>query len=213
MQDPIKSGLAAGWKHVDASTLSRGQTVDADVVVIGTGAGGGVTADILSDAGLRVVLVEEGPLRSSSDFRMREADAYPELYQESASRKTADKGVKRARGGRASKGATPADEKPPVAASADETSAYEQPRPSEAAAPEPGPAPMTSTPSLPAPRLGDRALFPDLQARAYLNHAAISPPSRAVQAALHACIAALARAPAERGAGGRRLVDPSSRRY
>lgn len=48
---------------------------------------------------------------------------------------------------------------------------------------------MTSTPSLPAPRLGDRALFPDLQARAYLNHAAISPPSRAVQAALHACIA------------------------
>ena len=93
MQDPIKSGLAAGWKHVDASTLSRGQTVDADVVVIGTGAGGGVTADILSDAGLRVVLVEEGPLRSSSDFRMREADAYPELYQESASRKTADKAI------------------------------------------------------------------------------------------------------------------------
>ncbi|HNL98370.1 MAG TPA: OST-HTH/LOTUS domain-containing protein, partial [Accumulibacter sp.] len=62
-----------------------------------------------------------------------------------SARKTADKGVKRARGGRASKGATPADEKPPVAASADETSAYEQPRPSEAAAPEPGPAPMTST--------------------------------------------------------------------
>ncbi|WP_300329370.1 NYN domain-containing protein [Accumulibacter sp.] len=61
-----------------------------------------------------------------------------------SARKTADKGVKRARGGRASKGATPADEKPPVAASADETSAYEQPRPSEAAAPEPGPAPMTS---------------------------------------------------------------------
>lgn len=29
-------------------------------------------------------------------------------------------------------------------------------------------------------RLGDRSLFPDLQARAYLNHAAISPPSRAV---------------------------------
>jgi choline dehydrogenase-like flavoprotein len=67
--------------------------VEADVVIVGSGAGGGVTADILSDAGLHVVLVEEGPLRSSSDFRMREADAYPELYQESASRKTADKAI------------------------------------------------------------------------------------------------------------------------
>src|SRR5690349_4985015 len=93
MKDPIKTGLASGWKHIDASTLTAGQTLEADVVIVGTGAGGGVTADILSDAGLNVVLVEEGPLRSSSDFQMREADAYPELYQESAARKTADKAI------------------------------------------------------------------------------------------------------------------------
>jgi choline dehydrogenase-like flavoprotein len=37
--------------------------------------------------------VEEGPLKSSSDFRMREAEAYPELYQESAARKTRDKAI------------------------------------------------------------------------------------------------------------------------
>ncbi|HMY07959.1 MAG TPA: GMC family oxidoreductase, partial [Accumulibacter sp.] len=60
MFDPIKDGLASGWKHIDASTLARGQTLEFDVVIVGTGAGGGVTADILSDAGLRVVLVEEG---------------------------------------------------------------------------------------------------------------------------------------------------------
>jgi choline dehydrogenase-like flavoprotein len=93
MHDPIKHGLTTGWRHIDASTLAESQTVEADVVVVGTGAGGGVTADILSDAGLRVVLVEEGPLRSSSDFKMREAVAYPELYQESAARKTADKAI------------------------------------------------------------------------------------------------------------------------
>ena len=93
MKDPIKIGLASGWKHIDASRLTEGHTLEADVVIIGTGAGGGVTADILSDAGLRVVLVEEGPLRSSSDFKMLEADAYPELYQESAARKTADKAI------------------------------------------------------------------------------------------------------------------------
>jgi hypothetical protein len=39
------------------------------------------------------VLVEEGPLRSSGDFRMLESDAYPQLYQESAARKTRDKAI------------------------------------------------------------------------------------------------------------------------
>ncbi|WP_313950905.1 GMC family oxidoreductase [Accumulibacter sp.] len=93
MDDPIKAGLAAGWKHIDGSTLASSQTIETDVLIVGTGAGGGVTADLLSGAGLRVVLIEEGPLRSSSDFKMRESDAYPELYQESAARKTADKAI------------------------------------------------------------------------------------------------------------------------
>jgi hypothetical protein len=38
-------------------------------------------------------VVEEGALHSSRDFRMREADAYPALYQESAARSTRDKGI------------------------------------------------------------------------------------------------------------------------
>jgi choline dehydrogenase-like flavoprotein len=93
MKDRIRVGLAAGWKHVDASKLAASRSHEFDVVIVGSGAGGGVTADILSDAGLAVALVEEGPLRSSSDFHMREAEAYPQLYQESAARKTADKAV------------------------------------------------------------------------------------------------------------------------
>jgi choline dehydrogenase-like flavoprotein len=39
------------------------------------------------------VIVEEGPLASSSEFRMREREAYPRLYQESAGRQTRDKGI------------------------------------------------------------------------------------------------------------------------
>jgi choline dehydrogenase-like flavoprotein len=93
MRDPIREGIAAGWKHVDASLLTGDQTVEADVVIIGSGAGGGVSAEILAAAGLKVVIVEEGPLRSSNDFRMLEAEAYPDLYQESAARKTADKAI------------------------------------------------------------------------------------------------------------------------
>ena len=93
MRDPFREGLASGWKHVDASQLTEAQTLEADVVIVGSGAGGGVTAEILTAAGLDVVIVEEGPLRTSSDFNMREAEAYPELYQESAARKTADKAI------------------------------------------------------------------------------------------------------------------------
>ncbi|HJV85671.1 MAG TPA: GMC family oxidoreductase [Noviherbaspirillum sp.] len=91
--DPIQAGLANGWKVIDAATLKDKRTVEADVAIIGTGAGGGVTAEILALAGLNVVLIEEGPLKSSSDFKMREAQAYPALYQESAARKTKDKAI------------------------------------------------------------------------------------------------------------------------
>ena len=89
--DPIREGLARGWRVVAGAA---GDAVyEADVAIVGTGAGGAMAADILSAAGLRVILIEEGPLRSSSDFRMREADAYPQLYQASAARKTRDKGI------------------------------------------------------------------------------------------------------------------------
>ncbi len=93
VSDPVRAGIAEGWRVIDASTLDVDRTLEADVVIVGTGAGGGTAAEILAQAGLRVLLIEEGPLRSSTDFRMREADAYPDLYQESAARKTKDKAI------------------------------------------------------------------------------------------------------------------------
>ena len=93
INDPIREGLAKGWLHIDASQLGQDAVLEADVCIIGTGAGGGIAADVLSDTGLKVVMIEEGMLRSSTDFRMLESEAYPTLYQESASRKTADKAI------------------------------------------------------------------------------------------------------------------------
>ena len=69
--DPWQSAAARGWKIVDASTLERDADLEADVVIVGTGAGGGTAAEILSDAGLTVILIEEGPLATARDFRMR----------------------------------------------------------------------------------------------------------------------------------------------
>lgn len=91
--DPIQAGLAQGWKVIDASKLTDNRSIECDVAIIGTGAGGGVTAEVLALAGLNVVLIEEGALKSSKDFKMREAQAYPTLYQESAARKTLDKSI------------------------------------------------------------------------------------------------------------------------
>lgn len=91
--DPIRDGMNKGWMHIDASQLGKNATLEADVCIVGTGAGGAITADVLSDTGLKVVMIEEGMLRTSTDFRMLESEAYPTLYQESASRKTADKAI------------------------------------------------------------------------------------------------------------------------
>ncbi|HTS52343.1 MAG TPA: GMC family oxidoreductase [Burkholderiales bacterium] len=93
LPDPVAEGLAAGWSATNASKLAGDLRLDADVAIVGTGAGGGTAAEILTKAGLRVVMLEEGPLMSSSAFHMRESEAYPDLYQESAARKTKDKGI------------------------------------------------------------------------------------------------------------------------
>ena len=91
--DPIRIGLASGWKSIDAARLDKPLDVEADVAIIGSGAGGGVTAELLAMAGLKVVILEEGPFASSSEFRMQEREAYPRLYQDSAGRQTADKAI------------------------------------------------------------------------------------------------------------------------
>ena len=62
MQDPIKLGLASGWKHIDASTLASGQTIETDVVIVGTGAGGGAVSYTHLDVYKRQVMSGKRPL-------------------------------------------------------------------------------------------------------------------------------------------------------
>lgn len=83
----------ASWRHINGENLAQPLELDADVLIIGSGAGGGVSAEMLSDAGFSVVIVEEGPLRTAKDFTMKEETAYADLYQEAAARKTKDKAI------------------------------------------------------------------------------------------------------------------------
>ena len=91
--DPILQGLQRGWKVLGGRHVPLPQRIECDVAIIGSGAGAGITAELLTKAGLHVVIVEEGQLKSSTDFKQREPEAYASLYQEAAGRKTKDKGI------------------------------------------------------------------------------------------------------------------------
>ena len=85
--------MARGWKVMGGAFAKPPEKITCDVAIIGSGAGAGITAELLTKAGLTVVIIEEGPLKSSSDFNQKESEAYPQLYQESAARKTEDKAI------------------------------------------------------------------------------------------------------------------------
>jgi choline dehydrogenase-like flavoprotein len=90
--DPFRAGLARGWKVINGQT-DLPASLSCDVAIVGTGAGAGISAELLSRSGLHVVLVEEGPLKTSTDFNQRELEAYSTLYQEAGGRKTKDKAI------------------------------------------------------------------------------------------------------------------------
>lgn len=73
--------------------LEHDLALEADVVIVGTGAGGGVSAEVLAEAGLKVVMLEEGGYYTARDFHMLEAEALTQLYYELGARKTRDKSI------------------------------------------------------------------------------------------------------------------------
>lgn len=91
--DPIAIGRAHGWRIDDAATGREHSQIDADVAILGSGIGGVLAAARLAASGAKVVLLEEGGLYSSRDFRLDERRAYAELYQDNAARQTTDKGI------------------------------------------------------------------------------------------------------------------------
>lgn len=88
--DPFRQGLDRGWITHDASRLEHDLQLHADIAVIGSGAGGATSAQRLSAAGFKVLLIEEGPLKTSSDFKLLEHEAYASLYQEGLGRMSKD---------------------------------------------------------------------------------------------------------------------------
>src|SRR3954471_17516049 len=64
--------------------------LEADVVVVGSGAGGGVVAGTLAQQGLKVVVLEAAGYFNESDFKQLELLAYQEMYWRGGPTPTAD---------------------------------------------------------------------------------------------------------------------------
>lgn len=75
-----------------------GETLHADAVVIGTGAGGATAAARLAEAGLDVIIVESGELVHGADFDEREGVMFERLYADGGLRTTDDLGVSMVQG-------------------------------------------------------------------------------------------------------------------
>lgn len=76
-----------------AKDVPTGFDVETDVCVIGSGAGGGVMAARLAEAGRQVLVLEEGPHVPASKMNQREADMYPLLYRDGGNQTTENGGI------------------------------------------------------------------------------------------------------------------------
>src|SRR4051812_45350208 len=80
-------------KPIQPLVPEDGQTIEADVVVVGSGSGGSVVAATLARAGKKVVVLEAGGYHNESDFLQLELPAYQEMYWRGGPTPTVDGNV------------------------------------------------------------------------------------------------------------------------
>src|SRR3954468_476614 len=66
-------------------TFERDETLECDVAVIGSGAGGAAAAWVLSQAGLKVLIIEEGRKFEPQELSTKQSWALRNIYGERAS--------------------------------------------------------------------------------------------------------------------------------
>jgi choline dehydrogenase-like flavoprotein len=80
-------------RRIRPLAITRDTRLDCDVVVIGSGAGGGVVAGELAALGKDVIVLEQGGYLAEADFTHLEGDAFRRLYDAGGLRATNDLGL------------------------------------------------------------------------------------------------------------------------
>eukprot|EP01132_Coremiostelium_polycephalum_P005860 gene5860-7289_t len=82
-----------GQENLSFIKINSDRSLKADVVIIGSGAGGGVTASVLSQAGYKVIVLEKGSYIPPSNMTWKEAEAFPLMYEQAGTMTTDDLGI------------------------------------------------------------------------------------------------------------------------
>jgi long-chain-alcohol oxidase len=77
---PLGENRGAPPKPLDPIEIDRDTDLECDVVIVGSGAGGGTTAGVLAAAGLDVVVLEAGHYYDDEDFDGSELTALTKMY-------------------------------------------------------------------------------------------------------------------------------------
>ncbi len=84
---------AAAGAEADRARSCHGDTLEADVVVVGSGSGGATIAGTLAQAGQKVIVLEAAGYFTEADFMQLELPAYQEMYWRGGPTPTADGNV------------------------------------------------------------------------------------------------------------------------
>ena len=90
---PLRVPVEPGPSEIEPVRIERRAILEADVVVVGSGAGGGVVASELAKAGRSVVLVEAGEYVREQEMPLSEIDGLDRMYLDHGLLATDDAGV------------------------------------------------------------------------------------------------------------------------
>ncbi|HJR45364.1 MAG TPA: GMC family oxidoreductase [Actinomycetota bacterium] len=81
-------------KRIEPLPIESDTELKCDVVIVGSGAGGGCAAGILAQAGLDVIVLEKGGYSNESDFTQVEGEGFRNLYLYGGTLTTTDQGIR-----------------------------------------------------------------------------------------------------------------------